>query len=89
MTSDRPPSRMRHFPVFHNDWHLYCCAAAVPRYCSCVQDAVDRGWLRTERNCIDSMPNMDAVLPTALEIASAMQYLHAHDVIHGDLSGEK
>lgn len=30
---------------------------------------------------------MEAVLATAHEIASALQYLHAHDIVHGDLSG--
>ena len=30
--------------------------------------------------------NMKAVLQTAVEVAKGMQYLHSHDVLHGDLS---
>lgn len=30
---------------------------------------------------------MEAVLQTAIEIASAMRYLHSVDIVHGDLSG--
>lgn len=46
-----------------------------------LQDAVDRGWLA----CNGEM-NYLAVTTTALEIASAMQYLHAVGILHGDLS---
>mmetsp|Transcript_31353 Transcript_31353/g.79990 ORF Transcript_31353/g.79990 Transcript_31353/m.79990 type:complete len:891 (-) Transcript_31353:88-2760(-) len=61
----------------------------VMEYCDrgCVQDAVDRGWLRDKRDCLTSHANMDAVLATCLEIASALCYLHAHDIVHGDLTG--
>mmetsp|Transcript_19044 Transcript_19044/g.32598 ORF Transcript_19044/g.32598 Transcript_19044/m.32598 type:complete len:905 (+) Transcript_19044:39-2753(+) len=68
--------------VMHQTW-------MVMEFCDkgCVQDAVDRGWLRDSRDAQTSKPNMVAILATALEIASAMQYLHAQDIVHGDLSG--
>ncbi|KAL6751941.1 mixed lineage protein kinase [Haematococcus lacustris] len=53
----------------------------------CVQDAVDRGWLRTNPDCMKSEPHMPAVIATAMEIASAMRYLHSLDIVHGDLTG--
>jgi serine/threonine protein kinase len=61
----------------------------VMEFCDrgCLQDAIDRGWLRTERDCLHSKPHMLSVVATALEVASAMAYLHAHDILHGDLTG--
>ncbi|KAG2432561.1 hypothetical protein HXX76_008906 [Chlamydomonas incerta] len=52
-----------------------------------LQEAIDRGWLRTERSALSGGPNMAAVLATAREVAAAMSYLHANSVVHGDLSG--
>ncbi|KAL6762194.1 kinase-like domain-containing protein [Haematococcus lacustris] len=52
----------------------------------CLQDAVERGWLRITQGPGLGQPNMPAILQTAYEIASALSYLHAHDVVHGDLS---
>ncbi|GIM04024.1 hypothetical protein Vretimale_8658 [Volvox reticuliferus] len=52
-----------------------------------LQEAIDRGWLRTERSALSGGPNLAAVLATAREVASALAYLHAANVVHGDLSG--
>jgi len=64
-------------PMFAQTW-------LILEYCDrgCLQDAVDRGWLRTPERA----PNMTAVLATAYEMASALNYLHSHGIIHGDLS---
>ena len=58
-------------------------------YCDagCVSDAVVKGWFRTSRDPLSGGPDLRAVLTTAAEIASGMAYLHAHDVVHGDLTG--
>ena len=45
-----------------------------------------RGWLRTKRD-LAGPTNYLAVLQTAQEVASAMHYLHARGIIHGDLTG--
>ncbi|MEW5300051.1 MAG: hypothetical protein WDW36_003011 [Sanguina aurantia] len=60
----------------------------VMEYCDrgSLQDAVDKGWLRTERSTLSGAPNLPAILTTAHEIASAMCFLHSRGVIHGDLS---
>ncbi|KIZ03647.1 Mitogen-activated protein kinase kinase kinase [Monoraphidium neglectum] len=60
----------------------------VLEYCDkgCLQDAVDRGWLRSGRSYANAEPDLLAVLITAREIASAMLYLHSVGVVHGDLS---
>uniref|UniRef100_A0A7S3VRN2 Protein kinase domain-containing protein n=1 Tax=Dunaliella tertiolecta TaxID=3047 RepID=A0A7S3VRN2_DUNTE len=50
----------------------------------CVQDAVDRGWLRTGHP--DGQPKMGAIIATAFEVASALMYLHKRGIVHGDLS---
>ncbi|KAG2434249.1 hypothetical protein HXX76_007974 [Chlamydomonas incerta] len=61
----------------------------VMEYCDkgCLQDAIERGWLRTERSAVSGRPNMAAVLATAREVAAALAYLHSQNVVHGDLSG--
>lgn len=58
-----------------------------------LQDAVDRGWLRVNRTTGASVAvgpgseaNMRAVLSTAREMASALSFLHARGIVHGDLS---
>ncbi|KAI8472786.1 MAG: hypothetical protein J3K34DRAFT_519492 [Monoraphidium minutum] len=57
-------------------------------YCDkgCLQDAIDRGWLRDSPSFTTGRPNILAVLTTAREIASGMAYLHSRDIVHGDLS---
>lgn len=52
----------------------------------CVQEAIDRGWLRTERSALQGGPCLPAVVATATEVAYALAYLHSHNVVHGDLS---
>ncbi|GFH12752.1 predicted protein, partial [Haematococcus lacustris] len=49
-------------------------------------DAVERGWLRDMQSGGQGRPNMSAILQTAYEVASALNYLHSHGVVHGDLS---
>lgn len=49
---------------------------------------IDRGHFCADRADVDKGPNMAAVLATAAEMASALSFLHASNVVHGDLSGE-
>ena len=51
-----------------------------------MQEAVDRGLFRQETS-VDAQPNMATILTTALEVASAMAFLHEHGIVHGDLTG--
>ena len=51
-----------------------------------MQDATDRGWFRTEPSLAKGKPDMSIILPTALEMAQALAYLHSQGVLHGDLS---
>ncbi|PNH11410.1 Mitogen-activated protein kinase kinase kinase 13-A [Tetrabaena socialis] len=68
-------------PLRHQTW-------LVLEYCDrgTLQDAIDRGWLRVSPAVISSGPRMEAVVSTAVEIASALSFLHAKDIVHGDLS---
>lgn len=61
----------------------------IMEYCDkgSLQDAIDRGWLRFSRSCVSGAANMQAVIATALELASALNFLHSQEVVHGDLSG--
>lgn len=47
-------------------------------------DAVERGWFRQKDSLFES--NLVPILATAKEIASAMSYLHARNILHGDLT---
>jgi hypothetical protein len=47
------------------------------------QDAVVKGWFRTSRDPLEGETNMQTVLMTAREVASAMQFLQDRDIIHG------
>jgi len=49
--------------------------------------AVERGAFLTQPSVQYGQPNLIAVLQTLQEIAAAMQYLHSHDIVHGDLTG--
>ncbi|DBA90593.1 hypothetical protein WJX77_007250 [Trebouxia sp. C0004] len=60
----------------------------VLEFCSkgSLQDALDRGWFRTRKSVMDGSADLEAIIMTATEIASAMAYLHSLDILHGDLS---
>ncbi|KAI8100605.1 hypothetical protein M9434_004996 [Picochlorum sp. BPE23] len=49
--------------------------------------AIERGAFLTKPGARHAQPNLIAVLQTLQEIAAAMQYLHSHDIVHGDLTG--
>lgn len=51
------------------------------------QTAIERGLLRADANRSDSPPNLPLVLSLAAQIAEGMAFLHARDVLHGDLCG--
>ena len=53
---------------------------------SIMQDANDRGWFRTEPSRTKGKPDMSIILPTALELAEGLGYLHEQGILHGDLS---
>lgn len=55
------------------------------RFCSkgCLQDAIDRGWLRHGPSGPVSLAK---VVVTAAEVAAGMAALHKADIVHGDLS---
>ncbi|CAK0736720.1 hypothetical protein CVIRNUC_000792 [Coccomyxa viridis] len=53
-----------------------------------LQDAVDRGvFVMSRSNAPEQQCNVRSVRETALEIASALAYLHSLNILHGDLSG--
>lgn len=49
--------------------------------------AIERGIFLTQSSTHFGQPNLIAVLQTLQEIAAAMEYLHSHHVVHGDLTG--
>lgn len=50
-------------------------------------DAVDRGWLLSEASHFSGVVGLKRLLLTALELATALAYLHGVDIMHGDLTG--
>ena len=52
-----------------------------------LQDAVDRGWLLSEASHFRGVVGLKRLLLTALELATALAYLHSVDIMHGDLTG--
>lgn len=50
-----------------------------------LSDAVERGWFRKRHSLFDT--DFKALILTAREVAAAMAYLHARNVLHGDLTG--
>ena len=51
--------------------------------CWCVQDAVQQGWFKTSRSPISGRADLRTVAMTALEVASAMTFLHSKGIVHG------
>lgn len=51
-----------------------------------LQDAIDQGWFLLDRCVAAGHPDLGALLATALEVAEALAALHAHGVVHGDLT---
>ena len=54
---------------------------------SILQDGIEREWLGTKPsgNTLRKV-NLSYILAVAFEIASAMRYLHKHNILHGDLT---
>ena len=54
-----------------------------------LQDAIKSGWFKQRETLhrFGDALNMQAILLTALEIASAMLYLHSISIVHADLTG--
>ena len=48
-----------------------------------LQDAVVRGFFKTNRRPLESHTDIKVVAVTAMEVAGAMVYLHNKDIIHG------
>eukprot|EP00775_Hariotina_reticulata_P004061 gene4061-4308_t len=61
----------------------------VSEYCDkhTLVDGVVKGWFRTSRLPTQGGTHLRTVALTAYEVASAMSYIHAQDVLHLDLSG--
>ncbi|KAF5839107.1 hypothetical protein DUNSADRAFT_1505 [Dunaliella salina] len=51
-----------------------------------LQDAIDRGWLRDGPCSVHTPVDIVKVVHVALDIASALEYLHSVGVVHADLS---
>ncbi|KAK9826680.1 hypothetical protein WJX74_009614 [Apatococcus lobatus] len=54
-----------------------------------LQDAIKNGWFKERETLhrVRDAPNMQAILLTALEVASALFYLHSISIVHADLTG--
>ena len=53
-----------------------------------MQEAIDKGWFRKERQLTaPNIPDVETILASAQDIAEGMAFLHAQDVVHGDLTG--
>uniref|UniRef100_A0A1D2ABN9 Protein kinase domain-containing protein n=2 Tax=Auxenochlorella protothecoides TaxID=3075 RepID=A0A1D2ABN9_AUXPR len=49
--------------------------------------AIERGAFLTQSFAAQGQPNLVSILQTLQEIAAALAYLHANDILHGDLTG--
>ena len=54
---------------------------------TCAQMSIDRGAFRNLPSNVAGEPAMAAILTTALELASAMVFLHNRDILHSSLYG--
>lgn len=52
-----------------------------------LQDAVDRGRLLSEASHFSGIVGLSRLLLTALELATALAFLHGMGIMHGDLTG--
>ena len=55
-----------------------CCELLQHSLVVMLQDVCDKGWFKG---------NLAALLSTAIDVATAMAFLHSRGIIHGDLSG--
>ncbi|KAK9837249.1 hypothetical protein WJX81_001439 [Elliptochloris bilobata] len=53
----------------------------------CLIDAIERGWFTAECSLIRGEIDYGRALALAAQIASAMAFLHANSIVHGDLTG--
>lgn len=70
--------------------HTVAAVCVDKALCCCVQEAIDKGWFRKERQLTQpgsGVPDYEAILAATLDIAEGMTFLHARDVVHGDLTG--
>ena len=52
-----------------------------------MQDAIDRGAFHETAQALEQpVPKMAVIVGTARDIASAMAFLHSHNILHGDLT---
>ena len=51
-----------------------------------LQDAIDGGFFTTLESS-PSQPRLSRILETAMQIASAISYLHAQNIIQGSING--
>lgn len=51
-----------------------------------LQDAIDGGFFTTPESS-PSQPQMSRIVETAMQIASAISYLHTQNIIHGSING--
>ena len=70
-------------PEEKEGFHHFKQEKGVEKAIFCVQDAVLRGVFRTNRSPTSGQADLRTVAMTALEIASAMVFLHSNNVVHG------
>ncbi|KAK9834124.1 hypothetical protein WJX81_000060 [Elliptochloris bilobata] len=52
-----------------------------------LADGIDRGLFRNVPSTVDGAPNCARIMSAAADVAAGMAYLHARNVLHGDLTG--